>query len=172
MWVSKKFLTACSSSNCLGGRFVGFHFRGSPREREKERERRSPARKPQLAGVVAGTLVALSTRKKSATWKLGSTKAVCFLCRVLLQLVAEFLLCMYPHLNNSLTVEARLFIFVSFFQATTLLLKTGVFWKKKKNIIIILLVSLCGCFNCRGSAPHQLLQRRLMSLSSSCCWGS
>jgi hypothetical protein len=78
MWVSKKFLTACISSNCLGGRFVGFHFRGSPREREW----RSPARKPQLAGVVAGTLVALSTRKKSATWKLVSTKAVCFLCRV------------------------------------------------------------------------------------------
>jgi len=85
-------------------------------------------------------------------------KAVCFLCRVLLQLVAEFLLCMYPHLNNSLTVEARLFIFVSFFLATTLLLKIGVFWKKKKNIVIILLVGLCSCFNCRGRAPHQLLQ--------------
>ncbi len=69
MWVSKKFLTACTSSNCLGGRFVGFHFRGSPGERKWC----SPARKPQLAGVVAGTLVALSTRKKSATWKLVST---------------------------------------------------------------------------------------------------
>jgi hypothetical protein len=78
MWVSKKFLTACTSSNCLGGRFVGFHFRGSPGERKWC----SPARKPQLAGVVAGTLVALSTRKKSATWKRVSTKAVCFLCRV------------------------------------------------------------------------------------------
>ncbi len=78
-------------------------------ERERERERRYPARKPQLAGVVAGTLVALSTRKKSATWKLVSTKAVCFLCRVFLQLAAEFLLCMYPHLNNYLLSKLDLF---------------------------------------------------------------
>jgi hypothetical protein len=39
-----------------------------------------------------------------------------------------------------------------------LLLKIGVFWKKKKNIVIILLVGLCSFFNCRGRAPHQLLQ--------------
>jgi hypothetical protein len=47
---------------------------------------------------------------------------------------------------------------MSFFLATTLLLKIGVFWKKNNITIIILLVGLCSCFNCRGRAPHQLLQ--------------
>ncbi len=63
-----------------------------------------------------------------------------------------------PASEQLFTVEARLFIFMSFFLATTLLLKIGVFWKKNNITIIILLVGLCSCFNCRGRAPHQLLQ--------------